>query len=52
MNTDTWKALKVNPDSTPDPASGNILESALRKKRVVLGRHGLPTEAQMGLAWL
>jgi rRNA-processing protein FCF1 len=52
MNADTWKALKANPDSTPDPASGNILEAALRKIHVVLGRYDLPTEAQMGLAWL
>ncbi len=52
MNADTWKALKANPDSTPDPASGDILEAALRKIRVVLGRYDLPTEAQLGLAWL
>ncbi len=52
MNADTWKALKANPDSTPDPASGNILEAALRRIHVVTGKYDLPTEAQIGLCWL
>jgi hypothetical protein len=52
MSVNTWKALKINPDSTPDPASGNILEAALRKIRVVSGSAYLPVEAQIGREWV
>ena len=52
ISADTWKALKANPDSTPDPASGNIVEAALRKIRSVAGSAIFPTEAEIGRVWI
>lgn len=52
MTNDTWGALRQIPESAPDPASGNVLEAALRKVRIVNGITRVPGEFELSHSWI
>lgn len=52
MTNKAWKALRLIPESAPDPASGNVLEAALRQVTMINGVATVPSEKALSDLWI
>jgi hypothetical protein len=51
-SSETWRSVMQVPGLAPDPASGDILDAALRRVTAVAGTVRLPTARELAHKWL
>lgn len=52
IGKNSWKALRANPNSTPDPGSADIVEAALKSVGFVQGNPTMPSERELRESWI
>lgn len=52
VSNETWRSVVRTPGLAPDPASGDILDSALERVRVAADSVRIPTLSEMAQLWL